>query len=77
MGLAGRGDGMSSFFFHLIGARIAEDTEGMTFSNSMEARNHARVVAAELAKNNRDKTQGQAILVVDESGAEVCRVPLV
>jgi hypothetical protein len=67
---------MSLFFFHLIGAREAEDTVGMTFSNSIEARDHARLVAAELAKNN-DKTKGQVILIVDETGREVCRVPLV
>jgi hypothetical protein len=67
---------MSLFFFHLIGAREVEDTEGMTLTNPMEARNHARVVAAELAKNNHDKAKGQAILIVDENGCEVSRVPL-
>ena len=68
---------MRHFYFHLAGTRAVEDSEGTTFLSVEETIEHASVVAHELAKNRRAEVNGQEIRVVDETGREVCRIPLI
>jgi hypothetical protein len=67
---------MPRFYFHLIGTRAAEHNEGTPFLRVDEAIEHATAVAHELAKNRHAEVNGQEIRVVDETGREMCRIPL-
>jgi hypothetical protein len=69
---------MRRFFFNYQqpGGRLL-DAEGEEFSGLSEAEHHAREVARELARNqNAADLESRAIVVEDEEGKEVARIPL-
>jgi hypothetical protein len=66
---------MTRYFFHILdGSKLFADELGKSFSDSEEAINHARCLAAELSKAG-DFCRLNLVLVVDELGQQVfeCR----
>lgn len=69
---------MPRYYFELDdGKSRLRDEDGEEFSSLPEAANHGRVVAYELARNHApSRLNGSAVLVLDETGAELARIPL-
>jgi hypothetical protein len=66
---------VARYFFHILDdSEIFADELGKSFSNSEEAINHARCLAAELSKAG-DFCRSNLVLVVDERGQQIfeCR----
>jgi hypothetical protein len=62
------------YFFHAIGQRrVFNDDEGEEFADEADALAHAAVIAREIAED--DSVDVLMIVVVDEDGNEVGRVP--
>jgi hypothetical protein len=60
-----------ALFFHILdGSEIFADELGKSFSNSEEAINHARCLAAELSKAG-DFCRSNLVLVVDDLGQQI------
>jgi hypothetical protein len=66
------------YFFDLIAQdRIITDAEGHEFAVAEEAKAHALQVVAEIARNTpKEGSDRRGILVRDETGVEIFRVPL-
>jgi hypothetical protein len=69
---------MRRFFFNLIApGRRVMDPEGEEFSTLVEAMQHGRQVAWELARNRTESaTAGVSIVMRDEQGRDVLQIPL-
>jgi hypothetical protein len=66
---------VARYFFHIVdGSEIFADEIGKSFSDSEEAINHARCLAAELSKAG-DFCRSNLVLVVDDLGQQIfeCR----
>jgi hypothetical protein len=65
---------MPRYFFHLHGSG-ARDTEGQDFPDDEAAREEARAVARELARN-RNSTTDERLVVTDADGKVIHDEPL-
>ena len=68
---------MTKYFFHILdGSKLFADEFGKSLSNSEEAINQAKCLAAELSKAG-DFCKSNLVLVVDEHGQPIfeCRAP--
>jgi hypothetical protein len=66
---------VTQYFFHILdGSELFADAVGKSFSNSEEAINQAKRLAAELSKAG-DLCKSNLVLVVDEHGHRIfeCR----
>ena len=61
------------YFFHTVGPSY-EDDNGSRFAQEKDAVAHATVIASQLADD--DGFAGYSILVVDEEGNEIARIPI-
>ena len=66
---------MPRYFLTLLNGDWYRDDEGEMFENDADALTHARKVARELALGKRNVNRWR-VLVIDEQGHEVGRVPL-
>jgi hypothetical protein len=71
------------YYFHLIGAqRSWRDYEGLSCWNADDAKDHARLMTNELLRllegkfARGERLKAISLLVIDERGKEVTRVPL-
>jgi hypothetical protein len=69
---------MPRFMFHLEdGLKELTDDEALEFPGIVEAEQHARAIAAELAQNQSpSELQDCFVVVKNMDGTEVARVPL-
>jgi hypothetical protein len=68
---------MGRYFFHVTSAqRTYPDEVGQEFASLDDARRHAEVIAAELARAD-NSYRGFEVCILDSQGAEVTRVPIV
>jgi hypothetical protein len=68
---------MPTFYFSLSGRAPFEDVQGQNLPSLVEAMEEAMGVAQDLARNRRaSDVFGDHVVVTDESGREVFRVPL-
>jgi hypothetical protein len=70
---------MPRYFFHLSsdGRGPADGEQGEEFSGLRQVATEALAIARELAKNRpTGEISGTAVVVTDEAGVEVFRVPL-
>ena len=70
---------MAHYFFHVgngdtLTDQVGRDEVGERFSDPQNAKAYAGVVARELAED--DDWNGYAVVVVDEHGNEIARVPI-
>jgi hypothetical protein len=70
---------MVRYFFHVSNGndfndQVGKDEVGYRFSDPEDAKAHAAVVARELAED--DDWDGYRVLVIDEHGNEIARVPI-
>jgi hypothetical protein len=64
------------YFFHILrNDSIFKDEAGQIFSGVEGAKAHASVIARELAEDTG--WEGFSVLIVDEIGTEVARLPIV
>ena len=68
---------MAQFFFHLGNGKmiVLKDDTGDQHADAADAMDQASVIAWELAEDG-DQWRGHSIVVVDERGTEVGRVPI-
>ena len=67
---------MSRYSFHVVGGDTTfRDENGVTFVASQDAVARATTIAAELAQDG-DQYRGFSVIVTDEDGNEVSRVPI-
>jgi hypothetical protein len=64
----------SRFYFHIDNGNRYPDETGSAFTTPGHATAHAFVLARELAQD--ESWQGSSILVTDDRGQELCRVPI-
>ena len=69
---------MPRYFFHLKdGIGVLRDDAGEEFASTQEARSHAVRVARELGRNRPEHVGiGQRLLVTDDAGITLSRIPL-
>jgi hypothetical protein len=68
---------MPTFHFNLSGRTPVEDVEGQNLPSLIEAMQEAVGMAGDLARNKRARdVSGDQVIVTDESGREVFRMPL-
>jgi hypothetical protein len=64
---------MPLFYFHIVGARIVADNDGMELPDVAAAKRHAAQLGNELVRNSATGS-GEEIQVTDEAGKEVYRL---
>jgi hypothetical protein len=68
---------MPMFYFNLSGRAPFEDVQGQDLPSFIEAMQEATLIAHDLARNRRaSDIFGEQVVVTDESGREVFRMPL-
>jgi hypothetical protein len=68
---------MPMFYFNLSGRAPFEDVQGQNLPSLIEAMQEATLIAHDLARNRRaSDIFGEQVVVTDESGREVFRMPL-
>jgi hypothetical protein len=67
---------MTPYLFHVMGdGRVYRDEVGQRFNGLEDAKQHAGVIARELAMGG-EAYRGFAVCVIDDLGNEVARVPV-
>ena len=68
---------MQTFHFNLSGRAPFEDVQGQNLPSLVEAMQEAMGMAQDLARNKRaSDVSGDQVVVTDESGRKVFRMPL-
>jgi hypothetical protein len=68
---------MPTFYFSLSGRAPFEDVQGQNLPSLVEAMQEATRIAHDLARNRRaSDVSGDQVVVTDESGRELFRMPL-
>jgi hypothetical protein len=68
---------MPTFYFNLSSQTPIEDVDGQNLPSLIEAMQEAMGMAQDLARNKRaSDVSGDQVVVTDESGREVFRMPL-
>jgi hypothetical protein len=66
---------MTRYFFCVSYSDTYEDEVGYRFSGNVDAKAHAELMAKELAEDDSN-WKGYSVIVTDENGAEIARVPV-